>query len=326
MKSFKWFVLVFIFLSHFRADAYSIVFVHIGENIPSYASIAFSQARYFNPDCPIYIIANQKALNDLFSQGNDDQLIGVDYEKLKKSDEHVKFNQLAKLEKGFWIYTSERFLYLYDFMREYKVKDIFHLEYDNMLYVDLAKIWPVFSSMYSGIGATFDNDKRCIPGFVYISNEKSMKSLANCFSLYGARGWNDMQVIAQFKKECPEEIEHLPIIIPEYIKNHALRSLIGHKAKNPAKYHKNIELFDSIFDAAAIGQYLGGIDVIHHGGGTPGFINESCLFNPSLLTYSWEKDDEGRLIPCVIYSGHKYRINNLHIHSKNLKNFSSTKG
>ena len=95
------------------------------------------------------------------------------------------------------------------------------------------------------------------------------------------------------------------------------RSPMGHQVKNIQKYYNNIEAFQSIFDAAALGQYLGGIDP-NNGPSSPGFINESCVFNPSLLSYEWINDDRGRKIPYIIFSGEKYRINNLHIHCKNL--------
>jgi hypothetical protein len=84
----------------------------------------------------------------------------------------------------------------------------------------------------------------------------------------------------------------------------------------------NYQEFGSIFDAAAIGQFLGGIDP-RNGVSKPGFINESCLFNPGLMTFVWERDAYGRLVPYAIYGSTKARINNLHIHSKKLEGFFS---
>ena len=42
----------------------------------------------------------------------------------------------------------------------------------------------------------------------------------------------------------------------------------------------NFDRFQYIFDAAAIGQYLGGIDPIHDKNDTSGFVNEICIINP----------------------------------------------
>jgi hypothetical protein len=102
-----------------------------------------------------------------------------------------------------------------------------------------------------------------------------------------------------------------------------LISPAGHTTQNPEFYSRNFNLFQSVFDAAALGQYLGGIDPFYHGPSLPGFINESCLFNPSAMTYTWERDEEGRLVPYATFKNETYKINNLHIHCKDLKRFSS---
>ena len=93
-----------------------------------------------------------------------------------------------------------------------------------------------------------------------------------------------------------EDIDHLPIIMDSYINNYGLKSTSGSRTLFPLAYSKNIDLFKSIFDGAALGQYLGGIDPIHSNS-KPGFINETCLFNPSHLTFEWKKDQFGQKFP-----------------------------
>ncbi|MDZ4124685.1 MAG: hypothetical protein U1E02_10985, partial [Hydrogenophaga sp.] len=66
----------------------------------------------------------------------------------------------------------------------------------------------------------------------------------------------------------------------------------------------------------------GGIDP-RNGVAGPGFITSQCLFNPSRLQFEWKVDTENRKVPYLIFGKEKYRINNLHIHSKNLKLFLS---
>jgi disulfide oxidoreductase YuzD len=60
-----------------------------------------------------------------------------------------------------------------------------------------------------------------------------------------------------------------------------------------------------------------------HALNTVGFINESCVFDPSKWTFEWLLDAQGRKVPYASYHGHKWKINNLHIHSKNLAGFRS---
>ncbi len=314
----------YLFPSLIMADDYSIVFVHIGDHIPSHAKESFSQARAFNSNCPIYILAKGEALDAFFAQGNPNSLIGVNYNEVPITQEHKSFTLDTSIDGEFWLYASERFLYLYDFMASYNLQNVFHLENDVMLYVNLKELLPIFQSQYSGIAATFDNDVRCIPGFIYVSNPNIMEELAKFFASNASKGLEDMQTLAKFKNEStPSQINYLPIVTPEYVKSHPLVSAAGHNVQNADNYCLNIDVFDSIFDAAALGQYLGGIDTIHEGGGIPGFINESAIFNPSFFSYEWNTDNRGRNIPYIVYANKKYRINNLHIHSKKLDQFSS---
>lgn len=308
-------------------DPFSIVFIHVGKTIPTYAETALIQARKFNPDCPIVMIADQEAIEKFSQFDGDESITYISCESLKKTKEHKQFIKDSTLNdrwrEGFWRYSSERFLYLQDYMVQYKQKNIFHLEYDNMLYVDLSDHLPTFISQYNGIAATFDNEKRCIAGFIYIPNSRVMTSLARFFAVHAKKGYNDMQTLSLFKQAYGKEsIDYLPIITKEYIKKYPLRSTHRHKTKHPEHFVRHIDLFESIFDAAALGQYLGGIDPLH-GKDTVGFINERCLFQPNKLTIQWEADKQGRKIPYVIHSENKYRINNLHIHSKELEKFKS---
>lgn len=301
-----------------------IVFVHIGtrEREFSYLPVAIKQAHLFNPRIPIILLANESTLHRFSTEGTlPDDTIMISCESVPKTEEHLRFIKEWRHSGGlFWLYTSERFLYLHDLIAYLHLNDVFHLENDVMLYAELENLLPIFHDCYSGIAATFDNDQRCIPGFVYIPSAQNSQSLASCFCRLACHGLNDMQIFAHFKLEnSKKEIDHLPIIMPEYAQKHELISPSGHTVRHADSYYQNIHAFASIFDAAALGQYLGGID----NGGVPGFINESCIFNPSLLNYEWQFDFSGRRVPYAIYEGVKYRINNLHIHSKQLKQFAS---
>jgi hypothetical protein len=145
-----------LFLPLYASDdgQYSIVFVHIGKKIPDHAKIPLSQARLFNSDCPIILLANQVAI-DKISSSKKLQKANITYvscESLSLSDAHRKFCDDTTLNsvwrEGFWRYTSERFLYLDDLMSQYDLENVFHLEYDNMLYVDLSELLPVFIGNY----------------------------------------------------------------------------------------------------------------------------------------------------------------------------------
>lgn len=319
---------LFLYSALFADANYSIVFIHIGNKIPEYTETALLQARLFNPECPIILIANDAAIQDFPLKDEETNITYVACESLIKLSAHQAFIKQTTLDdqlrNGFWRYTSERFLYLQDLMVQQNLTNVFHLEYDNMLYVNLQDLLPIFTEHYKAIAATFDNDKRCIPGFMFIQNPDTMTTLANFFSQLAKLGYNDMEVLGRFRKRYGKKvIDNLPIISEAYVRKNLLISPMNHVARNKWNYCQNIELFNSIFDAAALGQYLGGIDPSLYGSSSPGFINESCVFNPSLLTYEWIADEANRSVPYAVYAGTRYRINNLHIHSKKLELFKS---
>lgn len=322
----------FFFCFYFNAwllanqDEYAIVFVHIGKELPSYLETSLTQARLFNKKSPIILIANQEALNKLSANLSSQQIKTIPCESLQKTLEHEAFLRdfpPSDFREGFWTYTIERFLYLNDLLSQHKLNNVFHLENDVMLYVDLGELLPVFRRHYKGIASTFDNDQRCIPGFFFIQNPEAMHKLAIFFAQQAKYGKNDMQVVGLFEKEYDKAtIDFLPIIMSEYRDTHRLVSRAGHTPHTPERYSNHMDSFKSIFDAAALGQYLGGIDRRNADIGA-GFVNESCVFDPSYLKFVWETDQEGRKIPFALFKDNKFRINNLHIHSKMLHNFSS---
>jgi len=329
MKLIKYSYVFFLSTFFCLIEPYSIVFVHIGKEIPSYLCEAASQARLFNENARIYLLANESAIEDSVEiKLQKEQVIIINLECLTRTKEHATFlknNRLnSSFRQGFWLYTSERFLYLYDFVKEYQISDIIHLESDNMIYVDFNELMSTFSGYYPGMAATLDNDKRCIPGLVYFSNQEILKELAQFFAENATTMKNDMNILALFfhKKTRTKSFYTMPIIMPEYVETYGLKSAFGEMTNVPQDYYNHIDEFNSIFDAASLGQYLGGIDP-RNGMSKPGFINESCLFNPSLLNFEWKKDLEGRNIPYAVFNNKYYRINNLHVHSKKLEMFSS---
>src|SRR5271170_1824435 len=89
----------------------SIVFVHLGPQLPPYLPDAICQAREFN-ECPIYLIANQAALIDLPREVLDARAICISAESFHREPNHQGFCRLTRLDKvsrgGFWMYATER--------------------------------------------------------------------------------------------------------------------------------------------------------------------------------------------------------------------------
>ena len=86
----------------------------------------------------------------------------------------------------------------------------------------------------------------------------------------------------------------------------------------PTEACANFDKFsDTIFDAASIGIYLGGMDP-HHTGGVIQYKLKGkwSAVDYTNYTFTWKEDSQGRRIPYVWGSGKFLQINNLHIHSK----------
>jgi len=276
--------------------------------------------RFFNPVCPVYVIGNGEALRSLPVELD---VTAVPIEKLLKSESHKKFER-ETMHTGFWKYATERFFYLEELVRQEELTDVFHLENDVMLYLDVEQKLPVFQKHYAGmIGAVFDNDQRCIPGFLYVSDGEPLEQLVGFIAARARDGLNDMQLLSEFKDAFYQEYaDHLPLLPPAYAESCPLRSSSGLTVQDGKRFSQHFEEFGSIFDAAALGQFLGGVDPIH-GKSKPGFINESSIFNPAFFYFEWHRDEEGRHVPYANYCGKRIRINNLHIHCKNLSPFHS---
>lgn len=83
---------------------------------------------------------------------------------------------------------------------------------------------------------------------------------------------------------------------------------------------ENFDVFSCLFDAAAIGQYLGGVDPMIDPSDTRGFVNETCVIKYNNYKIWFEEVDNIKR-PYIEIHNNKYKIFNLHIHCKNLKKF-----
>ena len=202
------------------------------------------------------------------------------------------------IRNGFWEMTSYRFYALYMIMEIYNITNVIHLENDVVIYKNL----DTFSlHSYDKIIITMDAHNRCIPGIMYIPNYLLLKE---CYNNFNHR-LNDMQNWAKCFHE-KKFIDTFPII---------------DKHNDFIFLSANFSHYKCIFDAAPIGQFLGGIDPRNDPKNTVGFVNETCEINYSIYQFIWKKDSNNNNIPYIVINNETIPIINLHIHSKNLKNF-----
>jgi hypothetical protein len=242
------------------------------------------------------IVITEKEFSKFFFDYKDVKLVFV--ENFDKNFYKIKNNCKNTFRNGFWQMTSYRFYILYIIMENLDLKNIIHLENDVLLFDNINKI--KFHT-YSKILITMDSNNRCIPGIMFIPNFNLLKECCNNFN----QSYNDMQNFALCYHKL-KILDTLPIISSDF--EFSFNDI-----------NKNYNFYNCIFDGAAIGQFLGGIDPRNNPNNTIGFINETCIVNYSKFKFIWEKDENNNLIPYILINFKKIRIINLHIHSKNLK-------
>ena len=125
-----------------------------------------------------------------------------------------------------------------------------------------------------------DSQNRCIPGIIYIPNHTFFKHVVDEYHY----DKNDMVNLSIFYNRHHDNlVTTFPII---------------DNSVNTSMYNKNYDNFKSIFDAAAIGQYLGGVDPRNKSGDTTGFINETCVIKYNKYKFYWI-DVNNILIPHI---------------------------
>ena len=202
-----------------------------------------------------------------------------------------EFDKKNKLSTGFWANCSKRLFLLYNYMKKYNKTNCIHIENDYLIYFKANEV-----QFGNSMWLTMDSPDRCIPGIIFVPDFMSLLQLTVSYDF----GQNDMVNMARFYKRGTSK--NLPIL-----HEHVL-------------FENHFDTFQMIFDAAAIGQYLGGIDMIHTNGGVPGFVNETCVVDYSKYTFHWVKEDTN-FVPMLKTNEIFYKIAGLHIHSKRLHNF-----
>lgn len=203
---------------------------------------------------------------------------------------------------GFWIKTSERFLILNQFMRKSNLGEAFHAELDNLVF-DLTSLNSYLNQIGRGFFCPRDHITRGVASLTYINNLDSLDLLQDFFESSNLEIMNDMTALGQLLNTNTKSFISLPT-----------ENIFSENLKWSTPSHTRL---GGIFDAAAIGQFLMGIDIRNSYLPTfNGFVNENSGCNLNKLLFQWNAHDLSLSInnPFTKLSA---KIYNLHIHSKN---------
>lgn len=219
---------------------------------------------------------------------------------------------------GFWMLTSSRFFYIYEWMKKTGIQNVVHIENDVLLYRNCDELLKKVDPAY--IYLPFFSFEQLIVSIMYIPNITIYEKLINHFD----SALNDMTNFAKIKaitdiiyhfsksRNVPNQdqiIQYFPIYVDEDASDYHL-----------AIASSNFGRFKRVFDAASMGQYLGGTDPRNIPGDTRGLINERCIIRCNKYQFSWKKKGVVNC-PYITIDDITYPIFNLHIHCKKLTDF-----
>ena len=254
----------------------------------------------------IFIVTDQEFF-ERFAEFQD-KIILVAAENLNCSNYIDNSGLDRNFRNGFWTLTSARLFYVYECMKKYEITDVIHLENDVMIYYNCDEF---FNNKVDNtkIYIPFDSFERNIASIMYIPNHDVFQTALQHYNF----NKNDMYNFSEIKKKT-NIIENFPIFITDVSQNEEYQFVT-----------QNFDSFHMIFDAAAIGQYLGGIDPRNQDGDTCGFVNETCIIKYNNHSFHYRIINEIAR-PFIMVQDVLYPIFNLHIHSKNLHTFASSDG
>lgn len=297
----------------------SFVLVHLGKKpIPDYVWDCIRQIRLFN-DNPIYLIVNIYNIGINLPKVLRYKVRLVYAETLIPSSVHKKYQKNTS-NKWFWRFTTERFFFVSELMQKRGLCNVLHLENDNLIYCRVDDYLEQFQNLNGDqmIGVTRDSNHRCIGGIVYIPAKEALDG----YLAFVAENpeLNDMQSLSDYLET--QQCSYLPVVYDEYESTHEMTNQLGQSLEEKYHFSACSKSFGAVFDAAALGQYIGGIDKIHNSGDSRGFINETACYNPKLMGCEW-RIIEGKKVPVIQGEDYFYRVFNLHMHCKELYKYLS---
>ena len=268
-------------------------FISDTSDVPAYTEISLKQARKFNPETPIHFICKNKP--DYFEKYNIEWIPqdSINGDTLKEFNEVCWFDKHGTPQtsypspSGFWYKTCERIFYLYEYIKNTN-DNVCHFENDVLLYDSLSNIKNLFDGL------------RICP----------MSRTQSTFAIALINSSLDLKIVCDFFISCLKLSEfELYQKIQDHINEMSLLTLALHSGLAqplpifPASY-------DYVFDPGSYGQYLGGTNNFHGAG----FIDEKHYIGQKIQA-GLNVEFKGR--PFV----NDKKLFNLHIHSKNLKDF-----
>lgn len=287
----------------------NIVLIHIGGSLPEHFWVCLEQARrYFIGK--IHVVIPKACLDDKRFD-----LLCVTKTSWETLSEDILYKEFEKacFLTGFWNVTMGRLFLLEVLMRKHKLQEIVHIENDVLIYKNPSDMADAFRSqandsvLMTPIGPDYIAAAYCfVPHIEAIAKVNTvMKGLLVMGEdllkrRTSGQPVNEMTLLAFIMKEYGGVVKCLPI-------------------RPAGKCSAGITPFNSVFDPATIGQHLDGIP---SDPGVPLYDTEKHYIAPDLKSGAYKIDFVDG-IPWMVLGGKRWRVNNIHCHSKRLERFAN---
>jgi len=279
-----------------------LVFIWIGDVLPKWVTPALKLS---SRSCglEISLIACKAALEKAPSFVNGCCI--EDFYKREEWIEKVFPENVRNFRDGFWVKTYERFIVLQAYMEACKVEKVFHAELDNLVF-DISSLSSRLDAVGRGFFCPRDSVERGIGSLIYVNDSSRLRYMNEWFRQNSSLVKNEMELLGYMLANAPG-FYSLPI-----------ESALNDYQKEKWE-HLQISETEGVFDAAALGQYLFGVDPRNHSGVLyNGFVNENALLDFSAIRFRSDAKLQGLCFK-VAGKGEWSRCYNLHVHSKIFK-------
>jgi hypothetical protein len=278
-----------------------IILYHRRTPIPNHLRDCIAKIRQYSK-IPIYLLTD--------SQYEDNNVIVVDtarYDDLKWLDSH-EINIPYKNEKEYhmWRESSSRFFYIQKLIEDKNLQNVLTFDNDILLYENPEKILEKITEKYQKFTITAQCENEVVMGMCFIKDNSAIQEVVDFFTKEYKlpnlhKKYNgyptEMRILSEFTKNST----HLPIL-PDNISS--------------SRYTFNYKHFDSVFDPAGYGMYIGGLSPLNITVPVPGWYHVYQEIGKYLKSNTIRVLFENRFPYLIVKGENRIKINNLHIHSK----------
>jgi hypothetical protein len=289
-----------------------LVFIYLGTDFPKYANHSLDLAS-FHSGIKVHLIGSHVLEPKIKSRS-------VKFTAVEDFYDGVPFKAAAEkvwgnhgFRDGFWLKSMERLFVLEQYMKTASTVQILHAELDQIVFKLDALLDNLNQIDKRGIFIPFHTSRSAVASILYCNKVLALSSLLD-FARGGDVVPNEMALLANWARENPESIHPMPTLASQLNRSAQADFLIEHTL--------DAGQTGGVVDAAQLGQWVGGIDPRN----VPirlqpmnKFVDEpveALLTREQLNGLRFELTRDGSELSVHVDASRRYRVYNLHIHSK----------